>query len=64
MLCFMSSSVPNRRPRSAYFREPKMWESEDAKSGLWGGLGLDFYFAQPFEFLVLTSTMSANITVT
>lgn len=54
--CFMSSSVANRRPRSAYFTEPKRWESEDAKSRLWGGLGLDsyFYLAQPFEFIVLT----------
>jgi len=58
--------VANRRPRSAYFREPKRWESEDAKSGLWGGLGRDsyFYLAQHFEFHVLTSLMSAHIALT
>jgi len=37
MLSFSSSLSAKRRPRSAYFKKPKIWKSEGAKSGLRGG---------------------------
>lgn len=55
-LSFSSSSSAERRPRSAYFRKPKIWKSEGAKTGLWGGWERTVYrivaIASPVRTLV------------
>ena len=55
-LSFGSSSSAKQRPRSAYSKKPKIWKSEGAKSGLWGGRERTVYpivaIASPLHRLV------------
>jgi hypothetical protein len=51
--------------KMVYFRGPNRWKSEGNKLGLQGKWGLDssLLLAEPIEFFVLTSLMSAHITL-